>query len=177
MHEGPPKTPPHYDDFTEPEDGTQNDAQASAAWLLDLLVGVATHDPNWLIDDDSGRMVELKALSHEKQRSGVVSLRYGTMDIRLGFAVDASGYVCVTAELAAVEVFRGYIDRPYEELDIWPAGAEFAPRRTEEAPGRMGKRLTWLVLDGKVWPAIAPIANEAGFLLARVPDQGTATKR
>ena len=170
MPDGPPKTPPHYDDFTEPEDGPQNDAMASAAWLLDSLVHVAGYEPRWLIDDESGRMVEVKAISHVKQRSGVLSLRCGTLEARLNLAVDASGYVCATAELAGVEVFRGYIDRPYEELDIWPAGAEFAPRRTEEAPGRMGKRLSWLVLDSKAWPPIAPIANEVGFLLARIPD-------
>lgn len=170
MHDGPPKTPPHYDDFTEPEDGPQNDAMASAAWLLDSLIHTATSEAHWLIDDESGRTVEVKAVSHDRLRSGVIALRHGLFQMELRLAVDVSGYVCATAELAGIEIFRGYIDRPYEELDIWPPGAEFAPRRTKEAPGRMGKRLSWLVLDSKVWPAIASIANEAGYLLARTRD-------
>ena len=76
----------------------------------------------------------------------------------------------LSVELAGAEIWRGYIDRPYEELNIWQPGAVFPARRTQEAPGRIGKRLTWLVLDGNTWPALAPIVNDVGFLLARVPD-------
>lgn len=170
MDRGPPRTPPHYDDFTEPEDGPQNDAMASGAWLLDTLVSAAERSPLWVIDDDSDRTVEVRVISHDTRQASVIALVLGTAEIRLELALDPSGYVRATAQLGGAELFRGYADRPYEELDIWPAGAAFPPRRPEDAPGRMGKRITWLVLDSKTWPALAPLANEAGFMLARTPD-------
>ena len=169
MSLGPPQTPPHYFDFTDP-DGPQNDPLPAAGWLLDRIVSAASADPRWIIDDDSGRTVELKVSEHRPGQGGAIAITAGPVVLSLHLAVDPSGYVRATVEQAGAEIWRGYIDRPYEELDIWPPGAVFEPRRTTDAPGRIGKHLTWLVLDSKPWPALATIANEAGFLLARVPD-------
>lgn len=169
MSLGPPQTPPHYFDFTDP-DGPQNDPLSAAAWLLDNLVLAASADPRWLIDDDSGRGVELAVTDHQPGQGGTIAITSGEVALSLRLAVDPSGYLRAIVELAGAEIWRGYIDRPYEELDIWPPGAIFPALRTAEAPGRIGKRLTWLVLDQKPWPALTPIVNDAGFLLARVPD-------
>lgn len=169
MSLGPPLTPPHYFDFTEP-DGPQNNPLPEAGWLLDRLVDAARADPHWLIDDDSGRTVDLAVTDHQPGQGGNVAITFGRVTLLLQLAVDPSGYVRAVVEQGGVEIWRGYLDRPYEELDIWPPRAVFEARRTTEAPGRMGKRLTWLVLDSKPWPALAPVANDAGFLLARVPD-------
>ncbi len=169
MSLGPPLTPPHYFNFTEP-DGPQNNPLPEAAWLLDRLIDAARADPRWLLDDDSGRTVDLAVTDHQPGQGGTLAITSGPAALLLHLAVDPSGYVRAIVEQADAEIWRGYIDRPYEELDIWPPGADFPALRTVEAPGRMGKRLTWLVLDSKPWPALEPIVNEAGFLLARVPD-------
>jgi hypothetical protein len=169
MSLGPPLTPPHYFDYTDP-DGPQNNPLPEAGWLLDRLVDAARADPRWIIDDDSGRTVDLVVIEHQRGQGGTVAITGGPVALLLRLAVDASGYVRAAVELAGTEIWRGYIDRPYEELDIWPPGAVFEPRRTVEAPGRIGKRLTWLVLDSRPWPALAPAVNDKGFLLARVPD-------
>jgi hypothetical protein len=169
MSLGPPKTPPHFFDFTDP-DGPQNNPLPEAAWLLDSLMHAAKADPRWLIDDDSGRFAELAVTEHQPGQGGAIAITSGPVTLSLRLAVDPSGYVLASVELAGAEIWRGYIDRPYEELDIWPPGAVFPAMRTVEAPGRIGKRLTWLVLDSKPWPALNPIVNDAGFLLARVPD-------
>ena len=169
MSLGPPQTPPHYFDFTDP-DGPQNDPLPAAGWLVDSLVEAARVDPRWIIDDDSGRFVQLSVAAHHLGQGGTISITAGPVVLSLHLAVDPSGYVRAIVEQAGAEIWRGYVDRPYEELDVWPPGAVFAAMRTVDAPGRIGKRLTWLVLDSKPWPALAPIVNDAGFLLARVPD-------
>ena len=169
MSLGPPQTPPHYFDFTDP-DGPQNDPLPAAAWLLDNLVLAAGADPRWIFDDDSDRGVELAVIEHQPGQGGTIAITSGGVALLLSLAVDPSGYVRATVDHAGAEIWRGYIDRPYEELDIWPPGAVFPALRTVEAPGRIGKRLTWLVLDSRPWPALTPIVNNAGFLLARVPD-------
>ena len=169
MSLGPPQTPPHYFDYTEP-DGPQNDPLPAAAWLLDSLVHAAIADPRWIVDDDSGPTVNLVVTEHQPGQGGTIAITSGPVALSLHLAVDPSGYVRATVELAGAQIWRGYIDRPYEELDIWPPDAVFPALRTQEAPGRIGKRLTWLVLDSRPWPALAPIVNDKGFLLARVPD-------
>jgi hypothetical protein len=169
MSLGPPLTPPHYFNYTDPN-GPQHNPLPEAAWLLDRLVDAARADPLWLIDDDSVRTVELAVTEHQPGQVGTIAITSGPMALLLRLAVDPSGYLRAIVEHAGAEIWRGYVDRPYEELDIWPPGAFFEPRRTTEAPGRVGKRLTWLVLDSKPWPALAPIVNDAGFLFARVPD-------
>lgn len=169
MSLGPPLTPPHHFDFTDP-DGPQNAPLPAAAWLLDSIVLAARAEPHWIIDDASSRAVDLAVTEHQPGQGGTIAITSGPIALLLRLAVDASGYVRASVEHAGAEIWRGYIDRPYEELDIWPPAAVFEARRTTEAPGRVGKRLTWLVLDSKPWPALATIVNDKGFLLARVPD-------
>jgi hypothetical protein len=169
MTRGPPLIPPHYFDYTDP-DGPQNNPLPEAAWLLDRIVDAARADPRWLIDDDSGRTVDLAVTEHQPGQGGTIAMTSGSVALLLHLSVDSSGYVRAIVERAGAEIWRGYLDRPYEELDIWPPGAVFDARRTTDAPGRVGKRLSWLVLDSTPWPALEPIANDAGFLLARVPD-------
>jgi len=82
----------------------------------------------------------------------------------------ASGWLGVTARTGEREEFRAWLDRPYEEFEHWPPHAHIPPRRTTEAPGRIGKRLNWINLSAEAWPRLAPLANPSGFVVATAID-------
>jgi hypothetical protein len=61
----------------------------------------------------------------------------------------------IEAMRGGASIFRAYLDRPYQEFELWPAGAA----KSDDSPGRMGKRRNWLSLDVEAWPALAPLAD------------------
>lgn len=164
-----PKTPPHYWDLLTGADESMNPLEA-VRWVLADLATVPARYPRWLLDDDSGREFTLQVLADGPGDELRLGLSAEGLSVDISCSRDASGYVRLVARVAGREVFVGYLDRPFEEYDIWPPGAAFAPRRTEEAPGRIGKRMSWIVLDSRAWPEIAPLANSAGFVLARAEE-------
>lgn len=48
-----------------------------------------------------------------------------------------------------------YMERAYEEWDLWPAGSD----GRGDAPGRLGKRLNWAQLELKDWPDLAMLGS------------------
>ena len=65
-------------------------------------------------------------------------------------AAEETGWLVAVARIGHVEVFRGYVERPYEQYEIWPPHAGLADG---EAPGRIGKRTTWVSFAAASWPA------------------------
>ena len=57
------------------------------------------------------------------------------------------------------ELFRGYIELPYEDYEIWPPHAGAAEG---EAPGRIGKGTTWISFAASSWPILSLLANSEG---------------
>ena len=163
-----PSTPPHYFDFTAGGDDSMA-FEAGARWVLEDFAQLPAREPRWLLDDDTGRRFDLRGIAAAPGEARLALAGEG-LSVDLAFSHDPSGYVLVRGSVAGEEVLLGYIDRPWEEYDIWPAGAVFPARRTADAPGRIGKRLNWIVLDSRAWPALAPLANSAGFVLARAEE-------
>ena len=162
--DGPPLTPAYYGDLWTGKDEGLDPADESRN-TVDDFAAMPSLLPRWVLDDEARGLPEftLELVEHVPRQHAV--LRGGGVLVRC--AADASGYVLVTAERDGAELFRAFIDRPYEEYDLWPPGAVFPGRRSEEAPGRIGKRRSWVVLDTRTWPILAPLANEAGFVMLR----------
>lgn len=102
-------------------------------------------------------------LGVERQEDGaLIRIAAGKVRGEVRLSVDRSGWIVVAGEIGGA-AFTGYAERIYEEIEIWPAGS--AAPIADEAPGRMGKRFTWLNLSAEAWPAVAPAAD-GEFLLA-----------
>jgi len=79
---------------------------------------------------------------------------------RVVLSADPSHWVKVELYLGAFRVFVAYLDRPWEDFSLWPSGAI---DKTDESPGRIGKRLNWINLAVSAWPALARIAGVGTF--------------
>lgn len=165
LSDTPPVTPPYFGDLMLGRPEGEDPAEASR-YAVDSIADVPHLSPLWRLED--GPSFTLRLTTYERYRRAELELR--EIEVSIVFETDASGYVRVTGRRHGENLFRAWLDRPYEEYDLWPSGAEFPERRTYDAPGRIGKRLTWIVLDTRVWPALAPLANDAGFIQARVAD-------
>jgi hypothetical protein len=165
LSDTPPLTPPYYADLglARPEG---DDPAGASRFVINCMADVPALSPRWQIED--GPAFSLVRTRHE--RDLVTELAVPEIGVSVVFDTHPSGYVRVTARRGGVDLIRAWLDRPYEEYDLWPSGAVFPERRTEDAPGRIGKRLSWIVLDSRVWPALAPLANEVGFVMARALD-------
>jgi len=85
-----------------------------------------------------------------------------------------SGWVKVVAEIDGRPAFTAFAEQVWEEYelypDAWPDDAR-ATATDEDAPGRIGKRRSWMSLSAVAWPQLAPLANEAGRMQAGPPDR------
>lgn len=83
----------------------------------------------------------------------------------IALSPDPSGWTRIDAIVGGETVFTAYLDRVYEEFDLWPPGASGAG----EAPGRIGKRQTWASLSADAWPVLRAMTGE-DFLAIEMPD-------
>lgn len=136
------------------------DPAQGAAWVLDQIVISAGIFPEWEIEETA--RAATVSLRTRDETSAVLAAESGGSVVEIALRIDASGWIELTAG-----ALRGWVDRPYEELDIWPDGAV---TRATDAPGRMGKRMTWISLDARAWPMLQPLANPHGWVNLRVRD-------
>lgn len=155
-----PEIPPYYfDSLGGREEGLE--PQASARLLVDALAQTAETFPAWR-HDDLGAPIRLSVRSYLPGVRAVIGYETGGMDCEVEVSPHRSGWVVAVATIAGREVFRAYLHQPYEEYELWPAGAQ--PLRDAEPPGRMSKRRLWISLQLSGWPELAGIANEAGWV-------------
>jgi len=77
--------------------------------------------------------------------------------------------VLAVATIAGAEVFRGYLDRPWEQCEIWPPGRE--PVGDEEAPGRIGKKQTFVTLSTVDWPQLLTLTKGLPGIMFEVDEE------
>lgn len=60
---------------------------------------------------------------------------------------------------------RGWIERCYEECEIWPDAADgiIGPKVEDDPPGRISKRGYWMQFDTSQWPAYESATRTIGF--------------
>jgi hypothetical protein len=153
-----PARPPHYYGGVFGNEAGGRPEEESG-WLVDDIASTAKMFPDW-IAEDAGTAIGLRVLEHRPLQRVVVGWQAAAATGTVEARPDASGYVLVVARLGEREVFRAYLDRPYEEYEMWPPGA--APERDEEGPGRMGKHRNWVSFRAAAWPILASLANAAG---------------
>ncbi len=83
-----------------------------------------------------------------------------TIEGRLALSPDPSHWVKVEVYLGAFRVLVAYLDMPWEQHELWPSGA---PEKTDEAPGRIGKRRDWTNFSAAAWPVLERFAEQGWF--------------
>ena len=164
--EGPPPLfPPEFFDSLsggqDPPDGALHD-------FAQCFAGVPRHDAEWIIESAGNRRVRLAQASCSAT-GACLHFESGGVTGIIALEGAAGGWVRITATIAGRRVFTGFMERVWEEYELYPPGAPCRPQ--DDAPGRIGKRRTWLILSAAAWPQLAPLANDAGVVMAIVSDQ------
>jgi hypothetical protein len=159
-----PSWPASYFDSFAP-DGQGEPPELAVPFLIDHFRTAVLLQPVWALEGRDAP-VHLSLISYEPATLEI-GFRTGRREGVITFSADSSGWLRIEAAMNGATVFRAFLDRPYEEHELWPANAT----RTQEGPGRMGKRRNWLSLDTEAWPALAPLA-EARFLNLTAVEQG-----
>lgn len=161
-----PAKAPFYWDFGNSDDG--DPPERGGPFLIDALVGAAQTFEDWKVDGDDFPVMVWGIARYEKDGVGKIGFSAKGVQGEITLSMEPSGWILATAHIAGTEVFRGYIDRIWEQCDIWPVGA--TPERSEEGPGRIGKRQTWVGLSIAAWPQLQSIANGLDAIMFEVDE-------
>lgn len=144
--------------------------------MLDRLAGLLTvgieHGRIWTV---GGWKVSAKEIfrrsSGEPFRVDLVAIR-GSEERRVSLHVrlHPSSWIEACVE---VEGFAGrhfFIERIYEEFEIWPPGSDCMAMDS----GRMGKRCGWVQLEAACWPELAFLAEDR-FITLEPAEREAAT--
>ncbi len=156
MDPRPPIRPPHYFD-----DNDQPATLGSARWLLSSLCGFARSAPLWR--DRDGRDIAVQVV-RETDQDALITLK-GAIDGRIALSIDPSLWVRADVYRGEVWFARGWIERCYEECEIWPDGADgiIGPKVEDDPPGRISKRGYWIQFDTTQWPGYVSAERTIGF--------------
>jgi hypothetical protein len=152
-----PSWPASYFDIFAP-DGQGEPPELSLRFLIDHFRSAVLLEPIWMIEGHD-TSVHLSLISYEPMTMDV-GFKAGAHEGVITFTADPSNWLRIEAVINSATVFLAYLDRPYEEHELWPADAT----KTPEGPGRMGKRRNWVSLDTEAWPVLKPLAGEGGFV-------------
>lgn len=156
MDPRPPLRAPHFFD--------DNDGPAtlgSAQGLLSLLCQFAEFSAVWL--DRTGQEIAVK-LERETDHDALITLS-GVINGRIELSIAQSLWVRAEFYRDGRWFGRGWIERCYEECEIWPDGADgiVGPRVEDDPPGRISKRGYWIQFDTAQWPGYESVTRTIGF--------------
>jgi hypothetical protein len=156
----PPVRVPHY---VWDDDGPAT--LSSAQGLLSLLCVFARISPLWR--DRAGQDIAV-SVERETDHAARITLS-GAINGRIEVSIDPS--LWVRAEFYRDDTWfgRGWIERCYEECEIWPDGSDgiVGPRVEDDPPGRISKRGYWIQFDVPQWPGYVSATRTIGF---EIPD-------
>lgn len=142
----PSWTPSYFDAIGGEEYGSEH----GTAWAIDCMLSVAKNFVDWFVDDHF--------IPFEIRPAGPNMIAFEGNGITGEIVLDVEdGWLRATATVGGRQVFVGYIERRYEEYEVWPPGA--TDKEIYE-PGRLGKHLMWASLNSTYWPDIKPLAGE-----------------
>ena len=137
----------------------------SAEFLLGLLCDFARLSIIW--KDRAGRDVVVSVTQETKQQA-IITLG-GALEGRIELSVAPSLWVRADLYIGGAWFGRGWIERCYEECEIWPDGADgiVGPLVSDDPPGRISKRGYWVQFDTTQWPGFESEERTIGF---EIPD-------
>lgn len=74
---------------------------------------------------------------------------HGGATVQLSVSLEPEGWIKAVISAAPGE-YAFYIERTYEEWDVWPTLSS----GRGDAPGRIGKRLSWAQIEVAAWPGL-----------------------
>lgn len=137
--------------------------EEAVPWFIGNFVGSARISGDWVLDNEPPLPIRLRAIG-----PAAIGFACAGVEGELRFSPEPSGWIVAVATIDGREAFRGYIERIYEEYEVWPPGAGAAP--ILEEPGRIGKHESWCSLSIRGWPELAPLANAGGWVNMRAAD-------
>jgi hypothetical protein len=155
-------------EFVDSERG-DDPALASGHYAADFARHIAS-EPRWRVTGGWEVAPAAVTEAHGSHGAGFVARHEATgrsVDGLIAFTPDPSHWIKVEVFLDAERVFLAYMDRVWEEFDLWPS--EATPEESDEAPGRIGKRRTWVNLSAVAWPVLAAL-DEEGFVAIELPE-------
>jgi hypothetical protein len=146
----PPNPPPRAPHWFAMEEGWCNDATDCARLTIETICSALRAPASFAFQEVP---IEIGDVSCQKG-SGRVTGTYAAFAFALDLVARSDGWVECVVSVDGLEVLHFFLERPYEEFEFFPPGhsGEAPPM---EAPGRMGKRLTWAQLRAGEWPSIA----------------------
>lgn len=135
--------------------------------IIDRIARAADLFPDW-IADSTGTAVELTVAEAVPGRTVIVWRAAGHQG-RVTVTADPSGWLLAVAEYGGTEVLRAYVDHVYEEFDCYPPGWP-EPDHRQDAPGRIGKKLSWISLSTTHWPVLEAVDGGTGWLNVQIDD-------
>jgi hypothetical protein len=138
----------------------------AAAAALDDFADALGNTLHWLLETGCGGAIRLRVCTHRQGQRLEILAELAGEPAQIVLEPHVSGWLSIAAMCGGQEVFRAWLDRPYEEYEFWPEGAAIPGGRTIDPPGRIGKRRNWINLSAAAWPQLARFANAAGIVAA-----------
>jgi hypothetical protein len=162
MEPRPPLRAPQYLSDT---DGAPT--LSSARRLLIVLCAFARHSPIWC--DGAGRRIAVR-LERETEHDALIALS-GAFAGRIALSIAPSLWIRADVYRDDAWFARGWIERCYEECEIWPDASEGAvgPLVSDDPPGRISKRGYWLQFDTAQWPGYESAVRTIVFEVPETP--------
>lgn len=167
-----PARPPFYWDFGNSDEGYP--PAQGGPWLIDNFLSTAETFEDWMVEGDDFPVRVWAIARYETAGAGKIGFEAKGAEGEITLTMDPSGWIVCVAQIGGTEVFRGYIDRIWEQSDIWPVGA--MPGPGDEGPGRIGKRQTWVGLSTTAWPQLQSIANGLKTIMFEIDEARLRSK-
>ncbi len=126
-----------------------------------MLCSFARFSPDW--SDREGRSLCL-TVERETQEDALITLS-GIISGRIEVSIAPCLWLRADVYRDDAWFGRGWIERCYEECEIWPDGSDghIGPRVEDDPPGRISKRGFWIQFDTSQWPGYECPARWIGF--------------
>lgn len=146
-----PAPPPRQPYYVWEEDGLPRPDAARA--MIEWLVNHLSYLDRW----KTPRGAIQTTVLDEAPDSALIGVS-GGYDLRIELSINAQHWVCAEVFAGDDIVQRAWIERAYEECELWPDGSdgEIGPLVSDDPPGRIGKRGDWLQIDTLQWRIESP---------------------